>query len=52
MVSNLVDRTSLRAQQVGAKVTQKLQQACDNAIVQTEVSQDAFHVSALERFVC
>ncbi len=52
VVSNLVDRTSLRAQQVGAEVTQKLQQACDNAAVQTAVSQGAFQVSALEPFVC
>ncbi len=52
VVSNLVDRTSLRAQQVGAEVTQKLQQACDNVAVQTEVSQGAFQVSALELFVC
>ncbi|KAL0044163.1 hypothetical protein WJX82_001970 [Trebouxia sp. C0006] len=42
VVSNLVDRTSLRAQQVGAEVIQKLQQACDNAAVQTAVSQGAF----------
>ncbi len=51
VVSNIVDRTSLRAQQVGAEVTQKLQQACDNAAAQTEVSQGAFQVSALELFV-
>ncbi|KAA6429065.1 MAG: hypothetical protein FRX49_01175 [Trebouxia sp. A1-2] len=42
VVSKLVDRTSLRAQQVGAEVTQKLQQACENVAVQTEVSQGAF----------
>lgn len=42
VVSNLVDMTSLRAQHVGAEVTQKLQQACDNVAVQTEVSQGAF----------
>ncbi|KAL0022946.1 hypothetical protein WJX77_010571 [Trebouxia sp. C0004] len=42
VVSKLVDRASLRAQQVGAEVTQKLQQACDNVAVQTEVSQGAF----------
>ena len=52
VVSNFVDRTSLRAQQVGAEITWKLQQACDNAAVQTEVSQGAFQVGAVERFVC
>ena len=51
VVSNLVDMTSLRAQHVGAEVTQKLQQACDNVAVQTEVSQGAFQVSALQFFV-
>ena len=51
VVSTLVDRTSMRAQQLGAEVTRKLQQACDNVAVQTEVSQGALQVSALERLV-
>lgn len=44
VVSNLVDRSSVKAEKLGASITRQLQQTSDRIAVQTEASQDAFQV--------
>ena len=45
-VSNLVDRTSGRAEQLGAELTRQLRHVSENMAVQAEVSQGAFQVGS------
>lgn len=45
-VSNLVDRTSGRAEQLGAELTRQLRHVSDNMAVQAEVSQGAFQAGS------
>lgn len=47
VVRNLADRSSYRAEEIGAELNRQLRQASDSMAEQTQVSQDAFQVRIL-----